>query len=81
MTGVTRGDDMKCPYCGETMELGYIPIPFALEWIPFGKEPRLIYKKDGSDGFRMDHSFFNAKKINTYFCRKCKKLVIDLEEQ
>lgn len=63
------------------MEMGYIAVPFALEWIPFGKKLRLIYKKDAVMDSEWIIPSLTRKRSILNFCRKCKKLVIDLEEK
>ena len=67
---------MKCPYCGDEMELGYINHTrtlFPLEWYPAKREKGFLGFESTKRNVTLAH-FGDAK---AYRCEKCKKIIID----
>ena len=68
---------MKCPYCKEEMELGYIKSSQRMHW---GKEQTLGFLPNDiklTKGFW--EGFFHGYFVDAHHCRHCGKIVISLE--
>ena len=73
---------MKCPYCGDEMELGSIESTMTtrrggLEWLPENREKgfqELVNILKGKSK-SVSLSFFGG--VKAYRCEKCKKIIID----
>ena len=74
---------MNCPYCGSEMKLGYIQCRDGLYWmenkravaaIPFAAGERVNLADDGWVPF-------GGYSATAYYCRECRKVVIDLSKQ
>lgn len=74
---------MKCPYCNEEMEKGYIRSSHYMFW---GKEKELGL--DVND-IRLSHrsvkefakGFFKGFFVESYHCGKCNKIIVSLDEK
>lgn len=69
---------MKCPYCGEEMELGYIQCRDGVTWdtkkrmvavLPSFRSHSIVLGSGGGP--------FSGASVSAYNCEKCKKIVID----
>ena len=52
---------MKCPYCGNEMEQGFIQSPQEISWKKGDKRPFLV----------------KGSAVTAFLCRDCKKVIID----
>ncbi|MEG0775084.1 PF20097 family protein [Clostridium sp.] len=68
---------MECPYCNETMEKGVIyGDRYALKWIEESRAEGFmarIFQK----GIKLTNPWM-SNKLETYYCSKCKKMIIDV---
>jgi len=72
---------MKCPYCGNEMELGLIASPYQIVWTRGDKKQFLnnVRIPEGSvvlDKYSLK-SFAEGCAVNAFLCRSCKIVVID----
>lgn len=72
---------MKCPYCNEEMESGYIKSSHFIHW---GKEKELGLLLDdiklSPNGLKEGiKSFFEGHFVEAYRCSGCNKIIIELE--
>ena len=68
---------MKCPYCDEEMEKGYIDqtdFRFPLEWYPAKRETGFFASKKRNVKLT---AVMKGGSITAYRCDACKKIVID----
>ena len=68
---------MKCPYCSEEMEKGYIDqsdFRFPLEWYPANRGTGILVSRKRNIKLT---SALNGGSIITYHCSQCRKFVID----
>lgn len=79
---------MNCPYCGNPMEKGKIPIldrTVEAYWLPEEEKlPWFVSKKvyQKKNGVVLSETpFLGMTYINAYICRACKKGVFHLPEQ
>lgn len=73
------GDDqMKCPYCNEEMELGYIQCRDGVIW---DTQNRLVAAlpsvRSNSIALCSGQGIFSGASVLAYNCKKCKKIVIN----
>ena len=72
---------MKCPYCGNEMELGYIQCRDGIAW---GKKKKPIAALSALGAelvFNNDTGIFSGSSVETYNCPDCQKLIIDYKKQ
>ena len=70
---------MKCPYCGKEMNLGYIDQDrFPLKWVPEEYSTSVINSLPFVKGIKLTSLLTNST-VRTYYCKSCRKLVIDLD--
>ena len=72
---------MKCPYCGNEMELGLIASPYQIVWTRGDKKQSLnnVSIPEGSvvlDKYSLK-SFVEGCAVKAFLCRSCKKVIID----
>ena len=68
---------MKCPYCDNEMEKGYISqtdFRYPLEWYPAKIEPGFL--ASNKVNVKLTNIFKNGH-IVVYRCEQCKKMIID----
>ena len=64
-----------CPYCGGTMEFGYIKSSHPINWVKPGSG---FYKKSyqiSSDGSNFE--LFSGYKLQAHRCTKCKTIIFN----
>lgn len=67
---------MKCPYCKGEMKKGYIQSARPIFW---GEEKhKIFFKPDGNDEFTISKGVFNGSTAESFYCIKCKKIIIEL---
>lgn len=73
---------MKCPYCGEEMELGYIQCRDGVYW---RKKKGLIAAVpplgSASIALATDGGPFSGAAAEAYRCAGCEKIIIDCSSQ
>lgn len=74
---------MNCPYCGNTMELGYLYNPrCAIVWNPEGYEPTIAYRlfdkysKKKNQHKLGESDFWEGGTAQAYFCPVCKVVIV-----
>jgi hypothetical protein len=74
-----KGEDyMKCPYCGESMKLGFIHGDrFVLKWVSEEKDKGPLLQWF-SKGIKLADSLAN-NSVEAFCCENCKKIIIDVE--
>lgn len=66
---------MKCPYCGQEMESGYIQCRDGVVWTPKKSViPALSFLQKRAMPF-------SSRAIIAYRCIKCKKIICNYEEE
>lgn len=68
---------MKCPYCNEEMEMGYISSRDLLCWT---KKKPILSALSCLQKNAMPLSLSSSSHIVAYNCMKCKKIIIDYTE-
>ena len=76
---------MKCPFCGDEMEHGFIygTQTVGFPWYPDGKKPLKylpdinLKKKGGMVFGKTEVELFEFDTLSLYVCRKCMKGVAD----
>ena len=68
---------MNCPYCNNEMQKGYIPSTSGLaRWYENGERRKLLVN---NSGIRLsNHSAFEKQVIESYHCKTCRKIIIDV---
>lgn len=68
---------MKCPYCGNEMELGYIQCRDGVTWTP-KKQLVAALSALGKGSTTLENgAAADSKAVYAYKCSPCKKVVID----
>ncbi len=72
---------MKCPYCGNEMELGLIESPYQIVWTKGDKKQFLNNVRFPKGSVVLDKyslkSFVEGCAVKAFLCRFCKKVIID----
>lgn len=71
---------MKCPYCSEEMEKGYVDQTrafFPLEWYPAKREPG--FWVSNKRNIRLS-SIWKSGNVIMHHCASCRKFIIDQNE-
>ena len=73
---------MKCPYCENEMELGFIQSVQEISWKKGEKRP-LLNKAKFHEGsvILSELSLINGSAVTAYLCRACKKVIIDYSDE
>jgi hypothetical protein len=73
---------MKCPYCGNEMELGLIQSPHEISWKKGSKRP-LLGRAQFHEGSVVlsELSFVKGSAVTAYLCRDCRKVMIDYSDE
>lgn len=76
---------MKCPYCEEEMQVGYIPNgEQPVQWIPEGERGTLLAYKVAEKGVSLINQFkplkANGYIAEAYYCPKCKIVLAKTKE-
>ena len=71
---------MKCPYCQEEMQLGYIPNGGQpVQWIPNGERPSVLSFSIAEQGVPLINQFkplkANGYKAEAHYCSNCKVII------
>ena len=72
---------MKCPYCKNVMELGFIQSTQEISWKKGDKKP-LIGRAQFHKGsvILSELSFLKGSAVTAFLCRECKKVIIDYSD-
>lgn len=69
---------MKCPYCGEEMELGYIQCRDQIIWDTKKRAVAALPSlRDDAVLLKSGEGPFSGASVSAYHCRKCQKIIID----
>ncbi|WP_394926417.1 PF20097 family protein [uncultured Robinsoniella sp.] len=71
---------MKCPYCNQEMENGYITSDaMAIAWRKEKFESAIVGR---GDGVQLRRNFIGVAATipNSYCCKTCQKIIIDYSE-
>lgn len=65
--------EMKCPYCGEEMQSGFIPTDLTpAQWIPDGKNQSLLKMKYAKDCIKIiSENTFLGIHAKADYCKSC----------
>ena len=70
---------MRCPYCREEMEKGYIK---SSQYIHWGKERKLGFIPDDLKLIKRNWmGFFEGHFAEAHYCSRCKKIIMDVEQE
>ena len=68
---------MKCPYCDAEMEQGYVQ---SAKWVFWTKRIKKVYAILTKDDVEIAPvSGLYCVNENSYLCRNCNKIIIDLD--
>ena len=78
--------EMKCPLCGNEMELGKLRSKGGVFFLPDGeKMPKLYTQKEMAKHRAVSFPPFVLNVLpeypSAYVCRECKKLIMDIAEE
>ncbi len=71
---------MKCPYCSEEMEKGYVDQTkafFPLEWYPAKQEPGILVSQKRNIKLS---AIWKSGSVIMHHCASCRKFIIDQDE-
>jgi len=68
---------MKCPFCGNEMELGYIQCRDGVTWTPKKQLVAALSCFGRGSVSLANGAAHNADAVFAYKCGECKKVVID----
>ena len=71
---------MKCPYCNEEMELGYIQCRDGVTWTPKRQLVAALSGLGRGSVSLANGAAENSRIIYAYKCGECKKVVIDYSQ-
>lgn len=66
---------MKCPYCNQEMENGFVQSARDIFW---GEKKHKLFFTPNEKEVKLAIGGLNGCIINAYYCRDCKKIIIDL---
>lgn len=69
---------MKCPYCSEEMQQGYLQSARDLYWTQ--KPKKIMMIASGKDDFLIGDTTFAGILAEAEYCPNCKKIIIDTEK-
>ena len=72
---------MKCPYCNNEMDLGYIQCRDGVTWTP---KKQLVSALSflGKGGVSLTNgAHHNSETVYAYKCSECKKVIIDYSQE
>ena len=76
---------MRCPYCNEEMQKGFIPNGGQpVQWIPDGGKPSLLSFSIAEKGVLLIGKFsplkVNGYRAEAHYCSKCKVVIAPTKE-
>lgn len=74
---------MKCPYCGNEMSEGYIPVSdIILQWLPAESKPPFVLTMIGKNGIALSGlPFISYIKVPSYYCENCKIVITPVTDK
>lgn len=69
---------MKCPYCNEEMELGYLQSSHGIFW--GATKHKLIFRPNKKNGEIAVRTKASGCYAETYLCRKCNVMISPLNK-
>ncbi|MCC5911671.1 MAG: hypothetical protein JJT76_14695 [Clostridiaceae bacterium] len=74
------GKYMKCPYCHRKMEKGCISGDrYSLKWIEESRYKPFL--SQFQKGIKLTHGIGTLNDLETYFCKDCEKMIIDVSDK
>ena len=73
---------MKCPYCNNEMEEGYIQSPHEISWKK-GTKRHVFGRAQFHEGSVVlsELSYMKGSAVKAFLCRTCMKVIIDYSEE
>lgn len=74
------GNSMKCPFCHEEMEFGYVQSSNKIMW---GKDKKsaLFLPDEEKNEFYISKGILAGSFANAEYCSRCGKIIISLEKE
>ncbi|MFQ9892339.1 MAG: PF20097 family protein [Emergencia sp.] len=71
---------MKCPFCQEEMESGYVQSSHQIMW---GKDKNdtFFMPDKNKDEFYISKGIWKGSFTKAEYCNKCKRIIISLEKE
>lgn len=69
---------MKCPYCGDEMQAGYLQSSRPLVWDP-SVLGDVVAPETGNGGFYVTKGLFKRNCVKTAYCAHCELLITPLK--
>lgn len=69
---------MRCPYCNEEMEQGYLQTMQRIAWTKKIHKISLL-PKDGE--VLLENNTFKGANFQAYICKQCKKVLFDYSDK
>ncbi len=66
---------MKCPYCQEELEQGFIQSGHNILWTK--KKHIISTHSQGKDDFIVAKNPFGGVTVSAFCCKECKKIIIE----
>ena len=66
---------MKCPYCGEEMERGYLQSGVIILWT--NKPHKMILKPKDKMEFIIKQNSLGGASIKGNCCKKCRRIILE----
>ena len=69
---------MRCPFCGDPMEKGFIQSGNLMVWVK--KKHRIsLLPREGE--VILDRNYWSGSTIPAHICKHCKKVIAEYEEE
>ena len=76
---------MKCPYCGNEMEIGLIQSPHEIAWTKGNKKYTFSLGRFHKGSVTLCpltlKTFAGGCSVEAFLCRSCKKVIIDYSDE
>lgn len=69
---------MKCPYCGEEMEQGFLQGRNRIAWV---KKKHLISTLPKEGEVLLENNTFKDFTLTAFICKSCKKIIVDYSDK
>lgn len=69
---------MKCAYCGNEMEQGFLQGNQRLAWV---KKPRKLSLRPKQGEILLENNAFSSTVFSACICKSCKKIVVDYSDK
>jgi len=76
---------MKCPYCGNEMELGLVQSPHEIAWLKGDTKHAFAIAAAYKDAIVLSplniKNMITGCAVRAFLCRSCKKVIIDYSDE